>query len=92
MSMILFRNGKIVGPISDWQNAEVPPEYKEVLGKTVLVSKANDSCTFTSPKPLNRRDELTIVDEGRATLVLQIKRIVSGLQVSAIIKEKRPLR
>jgi hypothetical protein len=89
MAKILYRNDKIVGEITEWENTQSPPEYRDVLGKTVLVNSGNNKCTFTSPKPLNKRDHLVVIsEEDNSKLVLNIVKITSGLHVSAIIKEK----
>ena len=89
MAKILYRNDKIIGEITEWENTQSPPEYRDVLGKTVLVNNGNSKCTFTSPKPLNKRDHLVVIsEEDNSKLVLNIVKITSGLHVSAIIKEK----
>ena len=89
MSKILYRNDSVVGEISSWENTQSPPEYRDVLGKKVLINKGNNRCTFTSPKPLHKRDRLFILsEEDGLKFILEVVKITSGLQVSAIIKEK----
>lgn len=88
MSAVLYSNGKLIGEISNWENTQTPPEYKTFLGKTVLVSKANDQCTFVSPKPVHRKDALVLVFDKKEKLILQTLKISTSLVVTALIKEK----
>lgn len=88
MAHILFDHGKKIGEVSSWTNSTLPPAYKNVLGKTVLLAPANDECTFISPKPLNRKSQLTVIQDGKVELLLQLKSIKDGTVVVAKILKK----
>lgn len=88
MSALLYSNGKLVGEISSWENIQAPPEYKTFLGKTVLVSKTNDQCSFVSPKPVHRKDSLVVIFDKKEKLILQTLKVSPSLVVTAVIKER----
>jgi hypothetical protein len=76
MPYILFDHGKKIGEISDWTVEAREPVYKNVLGKTVLSTPANNECSFVCPKPVNRKkSQLTVVQDGKLEFTLQIKTV-----------------
>ncbi len=85
MAYILFDDGKKVGEISDWSVATNEPVYKNVLGKIVLSVPANKECTFVSPKPVKRKSQLVVVQEGLRRITLQIKSVKGATFVTALI-------
>ena len=91
MAFILFDSGKKIGEISDWVVASHEPIFKNVLGKIVLSVPANNECTFVSPKPVNRRSQLTVIEEGKLEFTLQIKSVKGATFVTALIVSKREL-
>jgi hypothetical protein len=86
MKRILFSDGKEVGEISEWSQRSDPPAYKTFLGKTVLMTPANTECSFTSPKPVNRRSKLSIVEDNKVTHELEILKVTHGTKIVAKIK------
>ena len=90
-TLILFDHGKRLGEISEWAVAALPPVYKNVLGKTVLSTPANDECTFVSPKPVNRKSQLTIIEDGRWQITLRLVMVKGGTLVTAKITAKNEL-
>ncbi len=91
MAYILYDQGKKVGEVTDFVQEQNSAVYKTVLGKTVLSTPANDGCTFTSPKPVNRKTELKIIVEGNTEYKLQIISVKQHTQVIAKIIQKNPL-
>ena len=87
MAYILFADGKKIGEISDWDVALQEPVYKNVLGKIVLSVPANDECTFVSPKPVNRKSKMTVIQDGKKEFILQIKAVKGATFVTAKIVE-----
>lgn len=85
MAYILFDHGKKVGEISEWVVAVHEPTYKNVLGKIVLSVPANNECTFVSPKPVNRRSELVVIQDGKREFKLRLKGVKGATFVTAII-------
>ena len=92
MGFVLFENGKIIGEVEDWIFSQNPPQYKEVLGKTVLASKANDQCTFTSPKPIHKKGHFTIRANQTMELSLQVTKVQNGTLVTATVLSQSPLK
>ena len=82
---ILFESGKKVGEISDWKVASQEPVFKNVLGKMVLSVPANNECTFVSPKPVNRKSQLIVVQDGKREFTLRVKTVKGGTIVTAVI-------
>ena len=92
MSYILFDAGKKIGEISDWRTIDRPAEKRMVLGKEVeMGEKSGQRCTFTSPKPLNRRSTLTVVFDKKTEYVLQQTKIIGGTEIAADIVSTRAL-
>lgn len=91
MAHILFDQGKKLGEVSEWKLTPYEPVYKEVLGKNVLMPATNDVCSFVTPKPVSRKTQLTILEDQKQELVLQIKS-VKGMTVTAFITEKNKLK
>ncbi len=91
MARILYDHKKLIGEVSDWALESQPPAYKNVLGKTVLSTPANDECTFVSPKPVNRKSALTIVEDEKLEHVLQLKSVKGGVFVVAKIISTKTL-
>ncbi len=87
MKRVLFSDGKEVGEIFDWTQRSDPPAYKTFLGKTVLMTPANTECTFTSPKPVNRRAKLSIVEDDNVSFELEILKVTHGTKIVARIKK-----
>jgi hypothetical protein len=85
MAMILFDEGKKVGEISDWNLIVQPPVYKNILGKEVLSSPSKQECTFTSPKPVTRKSKLTIKEDGKKDIALELKSVKGGTLITAVI-------
>ena len=88
MSYILFDHNKKVGEISAWSVADLPPVYKNVLGKIVLSTPANDECSFISPKPVNRRSKLTVILDRKWKFTLLLKSVKGSTSVIAKILRK----
>ncbi|MBC7372094.1 MAG: hypothetical protein H7326_11040 [Bdellovibrionaceae bacterium] len=91
-SLILYDAGKRVGEISDWSVAALPPIYKNVLGKSVLSTPANDECTFVSPKPVTRKSQLVVIEDGKWEITLRLVMIKGGTAVTAKITSKVALK
>ena len=89
MAFILFENGKKIGEISDWVVESHEPVFKNVLGKVVLSVPANNGCTFASPKPINRKSQLTVIQDGKLEFTLQIKSVKGATFVTALITSKK---
>ncbi|MBC7753032.1 MAG: hypothetical protein H7Z71_02265 [Moraxellaceae bacterium] len=90
MAHILFDQGKKLGEVSEWNLALNEPVYKDVLGKNVLMPATHDVCSFITPKPVSRKTQLTIVENQKKELVLQIKS-VKGMTVTAFITARNNL-
>ena len=90
MTHVLFDQGKKLGEVSDWKLTPYEPVYKEVLGKNVLMPATNDLCSFVTPKPVSRKTQLTILEDQKRELVLQIKS-VKGMTVTAFITSRNNL-
>jgi hypothetical protein len=91
MANILFDHGKKVGEISDWVVAVHEPVYKTFLGKTVLSVPANNECSFVSPKPVNRKSQLVVIQDSQREFVLQLRTIKGGTFVTALITSQSDL-
>ena len=92
MSYILFDAGKKIGEVTDWLTVDRPAEKRMVLGKEVeMGEKKGQRCTFTSPKPVNRRSVLTIVFDKKTEYVLKQTKIVGGTEIAADIVSTRNL-
>lgn len=91
MAFILYDQGKKVGEVSDWIVESNPPVYKDVLGKTVLATPANDGCSFVSPKPVNRKTQLKIIEAERIEYDLKIVRVQDHTRITAKILAKTNL-
>ena len=90
MAQVLFDKGKKLGEVSEWILIPYKPIYKEVLGKNVLMPATNDLCSFVTPKPVSRKTQLTILEDQKRELVLQIKS-VKGMTVTAFITSRNNL-
>ena len=90
MAYILFDQGKKLGEVSDWNLVPYQPVYKLVLGKNVLMPVTFDVCSFVTPKPVSRKTQLTILENQKCELVLQIKS-VKGMTVTASIISRNSL-
>lgn len=88
MARILYDGEIKIGEITEWAQKTEPPVYKTFLGKTALLTPANDECSFVSPKPVNRKSNLTVVEDKNVRYVLQVVKVVGGTQIIAKIKEK----
>ena len=88
MAYILFDQGKKLGEIENWQVTPYVPVYKNVLGKMVLAVAQKDECTFVSPKPVNRRSELVVIENGKLEFVLQVKSVKGTTVIAAITSQK----
>lgn len=88
MAIILYDNGARLGEVTDWQIANKPSVYKTFLGKTVLSTPANDECTFISPKPVKRKSNLMIVENGKREYHLQVIKVTGSTSVAAKILKK----
>ena len=92
MSYILFDAGKKVGEISDWLTVDKPAEKKTVLGKEIVTKeKSGQRVTFVSPKPMNRRSQLTVVFDKKIEYVLKQTKIVGGTEIAADIVSTKTL-
>lgn len=92
MAYILFDHGKKVGEISDWTVAVHEPIFKNVLGKTVLSVPANNECTFVSPKPVNRKSQLIVIQDGKQEFNLKIKAVKGSTYVTALIVSQNAIK
>ena len=88
MAYILFDHGKKLGEIENWQVTTYEPTYKNVLGKMVLAAAQKDECTFVSPKPVNRRSELVVVENGKREFTLQVKSVKGTTVLASILSQK----
>lgn len=91
MVYILFENGKKVGEISEWAVASQEPVYKNVLGKVILSVPSNNECSFVSPKPVNRKSHLIVIQDGVREFKLQIKTVKGSTSVTALIISQKDL-
>lgn len=85
MNYILYENGKKIGEISDWKLESSEPVYKDVLGKRVLSAPKAEQCSFISPKPVNRKSQLAVVENGAKEFKLQIVAVKGATFVTALI-------
>lgn len=85
MAHVLYENGKKVGEVTDWIQTERLPQTKLVLGKSIITQKLNDQCTFTSPKVVSRKSELTIITDKVLKLSLGDVKVKDGTYVTATI-------
>ena len=92
MARLLYEDGKKIGEITDWSVRNEPATYKTFLGKTALMTPANDECSFTSPKPVNRKSKLTVLEDSSLRYVLEVLKVVGGTVITAKIKEKIDLK
>ena len=90
MTRVLFDKGKKVGEVSEWKFTPYEPTYKNILGKTVLMPETNDVCSFVTPKPVSRKTQLTILEDQKRELVLQI-RSVKGMTITAFVTARNNL-
>ncbi len=90
MTHILFDQGKKLGEVSEWKLTPYEPVYKNILGKLVLMPATSDVCSFVTPKPVSRKTQLTIIEDRKLELVLQIKS-VKGMTVTASIVSRNNL-
>jgi hypothetical protein len=90
MTHILYDQGKKLGEVSEWKLTVNEAFYKNILGKMVLMPATNDVCSFVTPKPVSRKTQLTILEDQKCELVLQIKS-VKGMTVTAFITAKNTL-
>lgn len=90
MPHILFENGKKLGEISEWKLNPYEPVYKDVLGKMILSPERPDECTFVVPKPVSRKSKLTLIEDQKQELVLEVKS-VKGMTVKASIVSRTDL-
>lgn len=88
MARVLYDDKKLIGEVLEWTQRSDPPAYKTFLGKTVLMTPANVECSFVSPKPVNRRSKLTIVEDKNKRLILDIVKVIGGTNVIAKIREE----
>ncbi|MBC7421511.1 MAG: GNAT family N-acetyltransferase [Bdellovibrio sp.] len=91
MAFILFEKGKKIGEIADWAVTSQEPFYKNILGKMVLSQPLKDECTFVSPKPINRKAQLTVIENGTRQFDLQIKSVKGSTWVTATIVSQSDL-
>jgi hypothetical protein len=91
VAYILYENGKKIGEISEWAVEAHQPVYKDVLGKKVLSVPKNNQCTFVSPKPINRKSQLTVIHDGRYEFILKINKVTGATFVSALIVSQQDL-
>jgi hypothetical protein len=91
MAYILFENGKKIGEISDWAVSAHEPVYKNVLGKVVLSVPANNECSFVSPKPVSRKSELVVLENGKLQMTLQVKAVKGATFVTALIISQKEI-
>lgn len=90
MAHILFDQGKKIGEVSDWTLKPYEPVYKNVLGKMILAPERHDECSFVVPKPVSRKSQLSIIEDKKHELILQIKS-VKGMTVTASIISRNEL-
>ena len=88
MAHLLYDDGKKIGEVSDWTRKTEPAAYKTFLGKTALMTPANDECSFISPKPVHRKSKLTVVEDSKIRYVLVVTKVVGGTQITAKITEQ----
>lgn len=90
MAHILFDQRRKIGEIEEWNLIPYKPVYKDVLGKNVLMPATPDLCMFVTPKPVNRKSQLTIIEDHKCELILKIK-TVKGMAVTAFIVARNNL-
>lgn len=89
MAHILFDQGKKIGEISDWTVVSHKPTYKNVLGKMFLSAAATTECSFISPKPVNRKSQLTVIEDSKIEFTLQVKAVKGATRVTALITSQQ---
>lgn len=88
MAHVLFAQGKKLGEVSEWKLTPYEPVYKDVLGKRVLMPAKSDVCSFVTPKPVSRDMQLTIIEDRKLEMILQITS-VKGMTVTASIISRK---
>ncbi len=91
MGYILYESGKKVGELEDWNLIQHPAEVKNVLGKEFVSRKPYDECSFTSPKPVNRKGQFTVIQDKKTEYVLEATSIKNGTVVVATVLEKKKI-
>lgn len=89
MAYILYDQGKKLGEIEGWAVTPYVPVQKNVLGKIVMGVPQPDECTFVSPKPVNRRSELTVIEDGKHHYVLKVKSVIGTTVIASILSRKK---
>ena len=85
MTHVLYDQGKKIGEVSEWKLTPYEPVYKNILGKLILMPETNDICSFKTPKPVSRKTQLTIIENDKLELVLQIKSVKSMIVTASIL-------
>lgn len=88
MTRILFDSDKKIGEIEEWSVRTDAPTYKTFLGKTALLAPANNECSFVSPKPVNRKSNLVVIEDSKIKYVLKVLKVIGGTEITAKITEK----
>ena len=91
MSRILFENGKKIGEISDWTLTDLPAPTRMVLGKLITLPKPKDQCTFTSPKPVQRKSALTVIEDKKIEFQIQSTYVKDGTFITGSILAQKKL-
>ena len=89
MAYVLFENGKKLGDIKDWTLTDRPAVHKVVLGKEIVTPKPKDLVTFTSPKPVKRKNSFTVVQDQKIEFVIQVTNVKDHTLVTGEVLERR---
>ncbi len=85
MAYVLYDEGKKIGEVVNWTVIPYVPVYKNILGKIVLSVPKNDECSFVSPKPINRKANLIVIENGIIEYKLVIKSVKGSTSILAEI-------
>lgn len=91
MPYILYENGKKIGEISDWKITELPAPTRMVLGKLITLPKPKDQCTFVSPKPVQRKSELLVVQDNKFEFQIRSTYVKDGTFITGDVLDQRKL-
>lgn len=90
MAFILYDQGKKLGEVENWVVVKNKSEYKNILGKQVLAAAKYDECSFVSPKPVERRSSLVVIENGQFEYQLKVK-WVEGTTIKADITSQKKI-
>lgn len=86
IAFLLYDKNTKVGEISDWTVTVGEAKTKNILGKIVTLPRGKDTCCFTSPKPINRKTTLTVIEDRKKEYQLEIIAVKGSTFVTASIQ------